>query len=698
MLLLIFSLLLQTPPVAPGDSIRQDAYLDPRAAELVAGARAQEARDTDRIETLTSLRRERVSAGLRTFRRDRLLYSREIAARVGWQRGGGSQVELMSARESVPFAFRGERPLEARVGLELADGPDRNWLLRAPLEGQGRNSSFRHPLAAGSEENYRFRTGEESAIRLADGRLIRLVELQVIPRRSESDLLSGSFWLEAESLSQVRGLFELAAPLRLTGTVRLGFLPITLPGATIELRHLLVEYGFWENQWWLPRLITLQGGVELAGVKVPFEYEEHHSDYEIFANGVPFSGFEPVDTTRFERVELECGSSQRCSERAVFVPRDPAELVNGELLPGVLSGEERWFDARDRDRLAEFYAAVAWRDFGRTRPRWSWSPVTAALLRYNRVEGLRLGTSLGVELAPLTLVGEGWVGIGSRSLGGRLALAQRHFNGRNTLELFDRVESFSPDDRHFSLGNSMSAFLFGRDEGDYYRARGVELISELEPGGAARLRIGAYHEQHDGLSKATDASLPHWLGDDRFRSNPAAEAARQSGAHTELEIQRERFSTGFRVGAKVDMRAERGSYDFLRSRVRVSTAFPLPGPFIAAIEGGAGTTFGTPPVQRLWYLGGASTVRGFGAEDRISGPAFWTVRAEIGNDFPGARVVLFADAGGAGEQRELRSAPMLASAGVGVSLLDGLVRADVARPLRGGGRSVRFELSLDAPL
>lgn len=604
----------------------------------------------------------------------------------------------MSARESVPLAFRGERPLEARAGLELAGGPDRNWLLRVPIEGQGGNSSFRHPLAAGSEEDYRFRTGEESAIRLADGRLIRLVELQVIPRRSEPDLLSGSFWLEAESLAQVRGIFELAAPLRLTGRVRLGFLPISLPGATIELRHLLVEYGFWENEWWLPRIITLEGGVELAGLKLPFEYEERHSEYEIFASGEPFSGFEPVDTTRFERVELECRSSRPCSERAVFVPRDRSDLVAGELLTGVVRAEERWFDTRDRERLAEFYAAVAWRDFGRTRPRWSWSPVDAALLRYNRVEGLRLGTSLGVEIAPLTLDGEGWVAMASRSLGGRLALSQRHFNGRNSIELFDRVESFSPEDRHFSLGNSMSAFLFGRDEGDYYRARGVGLISQLEPGGAARLRIGAYHEQQDGLTKATDASLPHWLGDNRFRSNPSAEAARQTGVHAELEVQQERFSSGFRVGARVDMRAERGSYDFLRSRVRVSTAFPLPGPFIGAIEGGAGTTFGTPPVQRLWYLGGSSTVRGIGAEDRISGPAFWSARAEIGNDFPGARVVLFADAGGAGEQRELRNAPVVASAGVGVSLLDGMLRADLARTLRGGGRGLRLELSLDAPL
>ena len=81
-----------------------------------------------------------------------------------------------------------------------------------------------------------------------------------------------------------------------------------------------------------------------------------------------------------------------------------------------------------------------------------------------------------------------------------------------------------------------------------------------------------------------------------------------------------------------------------------------------------------------------------------TGEAFWRARGEVATPGPGARLALFGDAGWAGARGNWGSAePELLSAGVGASVLDGLLRADLARALR-GARTWRVELYLDAAL
>jgi hemolysin activation/secretion protein len=131
--------------------------------------------------------------------------------------------------------------------------------------------------------------------------------------------------------------------------------------------------------------------------------------------------------------------------------------------------------------------------------------------------------------------------------------------------------------------------------------------------------------------------------------------------------------------------------------VATYTTFPLPGPFLGALDVSGGSSFGDVPVQALWYVGGRGTVRGISAEERVSGQAFWTARAEIGNQLPAARLVLFGDAGWAGSRDAISTDPSLISAGVGVSFLDGLIRADLTKALRGGS-GLGLQLYVDAPL
>jgi hemolysin activation/secretion protein len=81
-----------------------------------------------------------------------------------------------------------------------------------------------------------------------------------------------------------------------------------------------------------------------------------------------------------------------------------------------------------------------------------------------------------------------------------------------------------------------------------------------------------------------------------------------------------------------------------------------------------------------------------------AGKSFWRARGEVATRGPGARLATFMDAGWAGGRSERGSAdPSLLAAGVGASFLDGLIRADLARALR-GQTGWRVNVYLDAAL
>ena len=67
------------------------------------------------------------------------------------------------------------------------------------------------------------------------------------------------------------------------------------------------------------------------------------------------------------------------------------------------------------------------------------------------------------------------------------------------------------------------------------------------------------------------------------------------------------------------------------------------------------------------------------------------------NRFPGARLLLFSDAGWAGPRAAGWSGRPLLSAGIGASFLDGLVRLDLARALR-APRGWRLDCYVDGIL
>jgi len=124
------------------------------------------------------------------------------------------------------------------------------------------------------------------------------------------------------------------------------------------------------------------------------------------------------------------------------------------------------------------------------------------------------------------------------------------------------------------------------------------------------------------------------------------------------------------------------------------------GRFSAALTGAVGSSVGHLPPQRAFYLGGLHTVRGqFARPDGAGrvGDTFWLGRAELGlGRMLAVRPTLFYDIGWAGARGDFTTPGRpLSGAGIGLSLLDGIARFDVARGIWPEQRW-RVDFSLDA--
>ncbi len=689
----------------PSADEMSSAYLDADARETVARARERKAGVERSIVAYRTLARERISVGLRALRRDRVLFRRETAAHVYWTRDGEVKIEVLGARQVVPIALpHASIPDDLRSDPpDLAFDPIEDEILR----GFGDDDFFIHPLASGSEAHYRFQAGDTTRLRLSPGRSLRLVELRVLPRREESRLLRGSFWLDAETHAPVRATLRLARPLDVERD--LGEDGEDVPGILKpmrgELRYITIDYGYWEQRWWLPRLVALEVEAEAGAIlTVPVTFERSYVDYEVAAEGDP-AGYAAVFAPDSLRVGEEVVGEEEvcrhgvCRRYTVELPEDTTTLLTSDLLPpSIYSEGEALISESELRELGDVFGASvpgarAWRT-----PEVRWSYLRPDLLRYDRVEGLAIGARADADLGPLSADATLWLATSGPDLSVEVGATRGGFRARQRAAAYRRIAAVGPDPRALGLGSSLSALLLGRDDGDYYRAFGAEVVGEPAIRRRLDYRWRLFAERQESVEKATDFSLPRLFGSGReMRPNLAADAAEQLGASLEATYSRGLDPLGLRWSLGAALGAETGTYRLARPSASATLGFPLPFRLVGAFEAAGGTTLGEGPVQREWFLGGPATVRGYGGGSRLHGDTFWRGRAEVASAFPAARLVAFSDAGWAGERGELSAEPALLSAGMGASFLDGLLRLDLARTLR-GDPVWRLDFHLDAPI
>jgi hypothetical protein len=390
---------------------------------------------------------------------------------------------------------------------------------------------------------------------------------------------------------------------------------------------------------------------------------------------------------------------------AVRMPCDASKLASSPDLPhSIYEPGEAVFGTGERDALLS-----ALDDFG-LQPGWSPQPPRLRsgldLVRFNRVEGL----SAAVEAT--SVLGLGYSASAQLRLGvsdlvpnGELALSRS--NGSATLRgaVFHRLGVANDDwGSPLSFGASLANLLYGRDEGFYYRTWGAELTgTRAQLIGSTPLTWRLFAERQRGATRELKQTI---TGAD-FLPNIAGERATLAGAGGDLTRSFGADPSGLRLFARARAEGAWVGWDadsldraagYGRGLVDATLSRGL-GRFAAALTGAAGGIAGDAPAQRLFYVGGYQTVRGQYARPDSAvyvGNAFWMTRSELGFNTTGARPSVFFDMGWAGERRDFaKPGRPLSGYGVGMSFLDGLVRADLSRGLWPQKRT-RFDLAVEA--
>jgi hypothetical protein len=244
---------------------------------------------------------------------------------------------------------------------------------------------------------------------------------------------------------------------------------------------------------------------------------------------------------------------------------------------------------------------------------------------------------------------------------------------------YNHLVSASDWGHPLSFGSSFSALMFGRDEGFYYKASGLEIGGGRDAsfGGGTRIDWRGFVEQQRTAAVNTDFAVN---GAD-FPANIAARRGTYTGFGMRLNHNYGLNPAGLRVFSDLRLEIANGDSLYGRGALDVTVSHGL-GRLASALTLAGGSPVGGVPPQRLWYLGGSQTIRGQSPDTTAAqrGNAFWMSRLEVGSNDAGFRPTVFADLGWAGDRNKISDVgrPM-SGVGVGTSFLDGLFRFDVAR-------------------
>lgn len=714
----------------PAPEMVATAFDDPAARELHGAAREEAFRVQRELLGYTAVVRQRAGVDLRLPLRDRTLYRAEGASRVFWSRDGGLVVQVLAAREVEPGS--GPEPdvsFDGDMFYDPARSADR--LTFGLIDDADDEAWFHHPLGFDAEERYRFRTGDTLTLSLPDGRSLSAVELQVIPREADFRRVSGSLWIEPRSGALVRAVYRMSDAARATA-ISDGdavYIPGIFRPFTAEFTMATVDYTLWDFRVWLPRSMRIEGMVAAGILKAPGAVEVSYRMESVDLEGdlvaeptagaaTPAASADPGTRTFRTRAEAmaylarqmgQGGEEVRADEAFrrirgrdldVIRPTDPEALLRSPELPPPV-----WEDAPGfigEEVLSEMQGVLA----GLPVPapagvRWAfnWGHERPDLLRYNRVEALAVGARgellAPTPIGPVTLRAEPFFGVADRSLKARVTVERETLRTKVALGGYRELQTASPRGSHLGLGNSVSALLFGRDEGEYFMATGADL--RVTPPSARRrtwdLRL--YAERHAPVETSSSFALARAFdGEWAFRPNVAAERVDELGASLLVSPWWGTDPLAPQGGIELFAQGAGGDREYARGSVTLRGSTPLFGDLRLGAEAAAGESWGDPPLQRSWFLGGSHTLRGYDPSALV-GPSFARTRVDLQRTFGAVGVSLFGDGAWAGDGLDaLEDADALWSAGAGFSLLGGVLRFDVAHALRDPG-GWRVHLYLD---
>lgn len=700
--------------IALTPALEKSAFKDATAASLLAAARRSRLSQDSSITGYDATTYERMSVGLgfRRIGRDRLLMRTERATRIVWSRGAPAYVQILGKRSAMPMLDgMGDADIDADGAIPLPYYPGREslWIGSGLAKADIDQNEIIHPLARGAEAYYTYATGDSVSFQLPGGERIHLRELLIRPRAPKWNVALGSLWFDTKDARLVRAVYRLAEPMDIWAIADEEskeehdddpppkWVKGMLSPMRAQITAVTVEYGLHEGRFWMPRVQSIDGSAQAGFMHVPFKIEQSFK-YASVNGAIPVDvpKIAVADTARdsvsraarIARRRNECRDPSQTSTRTVrrtfegmpmvvHTPCDTTVLSKSPELPKSIYDEgEEVFGSKERDVLISEALALG------AQPGWvPQKPVYTyglGLTRFNKIEGLSTGLAVRESLGRgYTARASARIGVADWQPNGELGLFRSNTRSTIGINAYRRLSAANDWSDPFAFGASLSALLFGRDEGFYYRTAGIEIAGTPDDSATTSWRLFA--ENQSDAKRKNNFSLVHAFGGDGFDENIDTEYGNIAGLAIERHGTYGLDPHGLRFFGAARAEAAAGSFDFARAMFDATVSHGLTKRLDGALTLGAGSSTGHLPSQRLWYLGGSQSIRGQTAGAQF-GDAFWMGRAELGTRFVGARPVVFYDIGWAGDRRDFGDPgrPM-SGAGVGASFLDGLVRFDVAR-------------------
>lgn len=694
-----------------------DSWSDPGVRALLERAQAARTAGTAGLDSFQGRIWERLYAGLDAarFRRERALFVEERAGFIRWSADGDRWVRWEGARRDIPIAglssARSEeqaRQLASQLASELPWG--RGFEPRRDRLVFGEGSWALDPLADTAALHYRFHSGDTLRITLPeDGRVVRLVEVRVEPRRSEFRLVSGSLWFEEEGGALARAIYRPARPFDLAidgDGDDAGDVPGFLQPIRAEIRVVSVDHGLFDFQWWIPRRFLFEGEASIGRlVRFPLSVEWTLTELDVNQPvGTEFDEAElPEGWTRTStRLARSGDAAEGDSLTIIRLVPPPGDLAASPSIGHLAPARAASFSAGElREIEARLGSLLPTPGLGRVSLHWG---LQEGITRFNRIEGLATGLGATVPL-PGERVVSGHLRVATQAPIPTAEVAYRSGSVRRAWRAAAYHRLVGASDWHdpLGLGASTGNLFNGEGPTPWFRAAGASVGID-RVGVRARWRAEAFVEAHRPAAFGTRFHLRRIVDPARrLPDNFEAERGTWAGFRAEHRWQSGVDPLRPRLLTRGRLEGARSTEAYGRGSVALTGLLPLGSGWDTALEIGGGGSVGTLPVQRRFFPGGAEGYRPIEVGER-EGDAFFLARAEVGRGFTGARVVLFADALGMhledGATPSLPGVPVPSpgwgatgyGAGIGVSFLDGLLRADLSRELRphGGWRALFY--------
>jgi hypothetical protein len=570
-----------------------------------------------------------------------------------------------------------------------------------------------HPLSEHGPDWYRYVSTGDLKVSSAAG-VLRLIRLEVAPRRSGPALIVGQVWIDSASAQVVRLAF------RYVGTelwVRPGEPAARDTASARRLNSITnrivrinadLQYSLQRGRYWMPERQVISGDVRLPLVSdlvIPFEARTTFEDYRI--NTGRQIVFDPPgslgggDSTGAARAADEAEpDSSRGWDRAGSWSGGRYQLHRPPY--DSLAQFRGWTDSLtlasdpDHDRTLEEQAEIARQaedlpgaltgqpahGFGYER--------LSDLMQYNRVQGLSLGVGYQARIPGLHFTSAYATlryGLSDERITGRLTVARDAPGGRLGLSGYRDIADLDPFSAGRSFANTFNSLFAGHDNGDYALVQGGSASYEtsLHPG--LELTVSARIEREGSIGQAAKSAVNDFLGGSGlFPPNPAVRDGTFGRAYLSVSGSGDLF---WRVSA--DALAGEGERT---GRIYGDLRWSLGSGRGATVRIKAGLATEPTLPQSLFRLGGLNTVRGF-EYGSLRGSALWAAQLDIAPLDGRVRPVVFLDVGQTAPVSDLLSSKALVGGGVGVSFFHGIVRFDLSRPISPDiGGKLRFDIVL----